>query len=699
MQITIESIDNYSPHLSTVKALWRPNRSKLGFFPDGAFDDHAKRRFILVALNPQKECIGYLLYRTSGEKITIVHLCVDTSWQRKGVAKKLVDFLCEKTKQYKGINLRCRRDYSENSYWPKLGFVPLNDVPGRGKDRVDLTFWWLDHENPTLFSATDEKRRKSKLCVVIDANIFFDLYNTKDNSCEESQALLADWLQPDLELYLTDEILIEINRNKDEKEREKQRKLTLKHPRSPYKRDSFESAYTKLRNHFPQKTTESDESDIRQLAKTIASDFQLFVTQDKALLSKKEYIYNEFKVSIIRPVDIIIQLDELQKESEYQPARLSGSDLKSKLVHSEDIELITNSLQSSEKGESKRQFQQKLRRYLSDTNTFRCFIVLEKSAPIALIVYGRKYKNKLEIPIFRVKKGPLATTLIRHMILKTISDSSQEQRSFILITDKHLKPTIIEALHNDAFFKTDEGWLKLTLNIAKTANKFLQHIEQITSNCEQNLNLPTELINILKVKNSTKNIQTMIELERLFWPAKIINANIPTFIIPIQPKWAKELFDEGMANQTFFAAKPALALNRENVYYKAKRPSALIAPGRILWYVSHNSNYYKSKHIRACSRLDEVIIGKPKDLFRQFRRLGVYKWDEVFTEVAKKNIDADIMAVRFSDTELFNQPISWDELKDILSEEGKKSQVQSPLKITDRTFQRIYTLGVLSKQG
>ena len=30
--------------------------------------------------------------------------------------------------------------------------------------------------------------------------------------------------------------------------------------------------------------------------------------------------------------------------------------------------------------------------------------------------------------------------------------------------------------------------------------------------------------------------------------------------------------------------------------------------------------------IKACSQLEEVVIGKPKELFRRFQRLGIYEW-------------------------------------------------------------------------
>jgi len=127
-------------------------------------------------------------------------------------------------------------------------------------------------------------------------------------------------------------------------------------------------------------------------------------------------------------------------------------------------------------------------------------------------------------------------------------------------------------------------------------------------------------------------------LKKLYGLQKIVDIEIPSFIVPIRPKWAMHLFDEGLANQTLFGSSPELSFNRENVYYRAKHPKVVLAPARILWYVSKDKRFPDSMHIRAYSYLDECIINKPRELFRRFRRLGVYKWGDVF-KVAKNNIN------------------------------------------------------------
>ena len=118
----------------SVKKLWRANSATLGFFPDDAFAEYAARKQIVVALDSERNCVGYLLYRASYMTITIVHLCVDSKNRHKGVARALVDYLKQITKESKGIRMRCRRDYEANKVWPRLGFVALSDRPGRSRN-------------------------------------------------------------------------------------------------------------------------------------------------------------------------------------------------------------------------------------------------------------------------------------------------------------------------------------------------------------------------------------------------------------------------------------------------------------------------------------------------------------------------------------------------------------------------------------
>lgn len=689
-------IDQNSPYLSDVKKLWRINSSTLGFFPDGAFIEYSSRRHILVALTPEEKCAGYLLYRISGNKIFIVHLCVDSTLRGKGIAKLLIDYLKDNTNEYWGIGLRCRRDYEASKIWPALNFVPLSDSPGRSITGQNLTYWWFDHGHQTLFTEAEKQSLESKLITVIDANVFFDLENTLTTvENEESKSLLADWLKGSIELCVTNELFVEINRHPDKDVRHHQRKFTRKFRILKSDQNRYESSLAKLKTIFTAAKKLSDKSDLRQLAFAISADAQFFITLDTNILKHSDKIYEDFAINVIRPSELIIRLDELIRDAEYKPIRLAGSLIYINLIKSKQIKAL-DTFRCSEQGETIRDFKKQINYFLSNPTTMETLFISDmEQKPLALIV-NQKKGNKLEVPMIRLTKGSLSATLARHLILKTMRIAADEGRMLTIITDPFLTDEVIKAAQDCAFIKSGDNLLKFNIPSINTAKKMRETIENFYSQ------YPSERIhleNLSKALSSAclqKDTQSLFNIEKNIWPAKIIDIDIPSFIIPIKPEWALHLFDETLANQLLFGALPELSLSFENVYYRAKHPRIVSSPARILWYVSKAKRYPGSMHVRSCSYLDECIIDTPKNLFRRFRRLGVYNWKDILN-VANGNFDKEIMALLFRYTELFKDPISWKSLQEILlSEEGNTSQIQSPVQISSKCFARLYRLGITS---
>ncbi|AVH70089.1 GNAT family N-acetyltransferase [Nostoc sp. 'Lobaria pulmonaria (5183) cyanobiont'] len=696
-QIKIEEIDDRSPYLPTVIELWGLNRTTLGFFPKGAFAERAKNRQILVALDPQAGCIGYLLYRHSYDRITIVHLCVDREHQNKKVARLLVNHLKQMTQEkYTGIGLNCRRDYDLASMWSKLGFVPQYEKEGKSKDKKLLTFWWFDHGHQNLFSNNHIYKLESKLCVVIDANIFFNLYRDEDSSNEESRLLLADWLEPELELCITDEIFNYISLVNDDKERESQRQLARRFISLPCISKSLDEICQNIQNLIYPKNIIFSELDVRHLARAIASESHVFISNKKELLDIADEIYDRFRLSILTLNELLIQLDELRNKPDYQPVRLAGTLLKQVPVQRGQEDLLTNYFTCINQGETKTAFQQQLRRFLAELDKFDCYIVVEgENQPLALFVYGKHKKNELEVPLLRVGNNHLSATLVRHLIFQSILHSANEHRQFTRITDLTLDETVITAIQEDNFIRVNNGWIKVNLAVAETASQLSIRLATLASNLGQEYNFCIQIADSLNTKNLITDVQASANIERFLFPGKIIDAQIPNFIIPIQPRWAKDLFDSDLARQTLFGSKIELAFNREAVYYRSVRNSrGLKAPSRIIWYVSQDDykSYCGISSVRACSFVDEIIIDQPKNLYQRFQRLGVYKLADIMNVNQDKN--GNIMAVRFSNTELFKYPINLKQVQKIIN---KKESFQSAYKISNDSFKKLYNLGYTNK--
>jgi hypothetical protein len=197
-----------------------------------------------------------------------------------------------------------------------------------------------------------------------------------------------------------------------------------------------------------------------------------------------------------------------------------------------------------------------------------------------------------------------------------------------------------------------------------------------------------EMADILSDTEIAANPRLASELEHVLRPAKILKCGIPNYIVPIRPKWAVDLFDSGLAEEMLWAGDPALAMNTESVYYRSARPNIFKGFGRILWYVSQDRRN-GSKRIRACSRVTEISVATAKPLYRQFRRLGVYRWEDVVVTVDGDQ-NRNLMAIRFDDTERLLRSLMWKEFQPVLRRHGIKSNIQSPVGISEEVFVELY---------
>ena len=113
----------------------------------------------------------------------------------------------------------------------------------------------------------------------------------------------------------------------------------------------------------------------------------------------------------------------------------------------------------------------------------------------------------------------------------------------------------------------------------------------------------------------------------------------------------------------------------------------LKAPGRILWYVSGGS-----KELAAISHLDEVVLDRPKELFRRFRRYGTFEWRHLY-ETCGGDVSKEVMALLFSHTFPLRRRVPLDEIWNVFDEDGVARSLQSPRKIEPGTFRKLLKLG------
>ncbi|BBC35101.1 hypothetical protein SGFS_063950 [Streptomyces graminofaciens] len=141
-------------------------------------------------------------------------------------------------------------------------------------------------------------------------------------------------------------------------------------------------------------------------------------------------------------------------------------------------------------------------------------------------------------------------------------------------------------------------------------------------------------------------------VERAWWPAKVIDSESPSCLLPIKPRWSTELFN---VPAMLLPRSHVLGISREHVYYRSSGRRGESVPARLLWCVSGGGTHMDGRMVVGSSRLDEVLIDAPDALFPKFEHLGAYGRAEV-REAADASGRA--MALRFSDTEIFPKPVT-----------------------------------------
>lgn len=679
--VDIQFVNSESPLFEPIMDLGGRNRRWLGFFPEGAFREYAAKKG-LIAASMNGDLAGYMAIRRSRDWIHVTHLCVAPDFRRDGIGSQLVQFTLAYSERIEaaGVRLKCRRDFPAHEFWERSGFVAVGEQGGRGNKSSILTIWIKRNCLPDLFSNLTEEGPLPR--AVIDANVFFDLDADQSSLNTESQCLLADWMTDAVELVVVDEIFNDLSRAALPLAREKNRTRARSFPELNYDPGEVERIRPGLFGLLEwDSPTPQQRSDVNHLAKAVSGGANYFVTRDEKLLAIAAHVEERFELKIVRPIDLAGIVHFEDQRWTYNPARFCGTQLTRSILRGEETGVVASRFHCSQAGESKQKFAATLRSRLSDSmaeekpNLFT--VSVDGSEPLVLYS-AREHQTsegkplrELQIELFRVVPGPAAATISRHLLLGCLQDALDSGVDRVTVSEPLLNGLLNDALRELSFSGSNGMW----------SRRLIRGVETLEAICEE-LNLCPD--------NAEARRQSLADhLEQGLWPLKIVGAGIPASTVPIRPEWARQLFDQGLSEGELFPARSDLVLNRENVYYRSSKSPGPEAPSRLLWYVSQNPKLPETTGcIRACSRLLAKETAPAKELFKKFRRIGVYEWREV-AKLTKGVASEPIMALHFSDTELFKRPVPLAFLREI----GAGRMLQSPCRITEDQFRQIYEYG------
>ena len=655
-------------YLDEVDHLMKRNSATLGFLPREALrKSYFERSCVLGAIAEEDVLAGYLLYYIADGYFRITHLCVAESFQKRGIARRLVEELKRSATTQKSIRLNCRRDFPASRMWPRLGFVPFGDRPGRSAAGYLLTDWRLLLAPENQLSLFQEKVSSDALDVVIDAQIFFHLNGPDSPQAQPTKALRADFLLGVIKFWITDELDVEIDRNPDQRSRKASAEKSHTFPKIEYEPQTASEMEKQLQTFLPH-GSDQDISDIRHVARTAASSINTFITQDLALLRKSAQIGAVTGVRVLSPVELIIGLHELSSHSSYKISPIT-SHAHWKRVDAETLGslLLESFLQQ---GERKGPFREALDAFLAHPDQYEADLLQMDDMPAAIRVFEIG-NRKLTLHLARVARPAGSSLLPMYLIAEIIRTASERNLGAVFVPANAITSLFIPHLINANFQKVSNGYVRYCL-------------PYVTNRAEA-----LETIAMLRSEDSSlcQNMDDS-EFERHCSPMCLKETDQRYFLVPIKPGYALSLFDRSQSANDLFGGHTDVLLRWDNVYYRSKTCHRMLAaPARILWYVSGEEG-----RIKAISHLDQVEVGPPKKLYRKFKHHGIFEWKEIF-ELCHQDPSTEIMAMRFSHTFLFPSPILLDEVTDTFKKNGLKLSLRAPVNVPAEIFRELFRLG------
>ena len=678
-------ISHTDPLFEKVIELGKKNSSTLGLMPKDAFLDQSRKKCLIVA-HENNVLAGYCLFRETPSKmrIGITQVCVSPAFRQKGVAHSLLDAIRDKYKNiFSGMLVSCREDYIEAcNLWSKYGFIKMRRVRSRSVDENYLLKLLYSFGTVDLFSQGES----TDLRAAIDLNIIIKLMHKLPEHSEVHQ-LLADWLTDEVDYWYAKENRNEIHRDKDHSRAS--RTLTFLSSFHEMNCDPSEcEKYLPLLKQIHPGNTPNHSSDRRQIAECKVSRIAYFVTMDGQLIDNRDVILEKMGITILRPAEFILEIDELKNRRLYEPLRLQGARFDVKRLESSELSSNVDFFLANNIGERKAEFLSAITTLSADTsNSYIKIIYSPDSDKVGL--YGVKSESdSVCIDVLRVRASSISNTLFHQILIEVIRDAVSRSKQRIIVNEQNLSSDQKQILTNNGFYEIDQHWVKVAFSGFFKSTTVVSATDEIMKN-QQFFKLTTA-ISAFEDQDLSTNFK--LRLERSLWPAKLLDLELPSYVVPIKPLWASHLFDYLSAEGTLFGSSPELSWGKENVYYKSAYQEFGLFPGRILWYASQEPGFVRQKAIVACSYLNNVIVGEAKQLFSTFHRYGVYEWSDI-SKMVDGDIHAPIQVLQFSDTEVFKTPIPFEKVNEVLLEENSKRQTfVSRVRITNSIFNKLYKL-------
>lgn len=661
---TIVPVTPASQLLDAVTQLGDKHRDTPGFLPASVFVQRAAAGHVLAAVDEDGALLGYVLFDVARGRVRLMQACASPRARRAGVARLLVDEISRRYSDLPGIRVTCRADYAAAKVWPRLEFMLVGEVPGRGRDGKPLEIWWRSHGVPDLFSTLVED--DPGLLVAMDHNVFIDLaVDPEREGALESQVLVADWLSLRLTLTVTRETYNELQGLPVEARKAQRAAASFFKTLEPTS-EQLSAARRQLALSLDLSLLSS--SDLRHVLQAGAAGARILVTRDEELIElASDAAQVRFGMRIMRPSDVALHIDELEHADRYQPAAVRGTGYQIQDTPAGSQAELAELL-STATGERRAAYAARVRELLS-TPGLEHQNVRDESGRIVLAWSLDTRTRVWTLPLLRASSATLAPTVQRLLIFELKRRAAAAGATELRVTDPHSGPKVATSLEEDGFV-VDGGQYSSVLVDARSVEAAMSM-------------LPAAHDLLTTMTAGGLSPSQLARVEQRLWPAKLLDGALANYIVSIQPRWANELFS---LKDTLLERPSLLGLSREHVYYRSPGGNPTV-PARLLWYASGTGRNGIGA-IVATSQLVEVVTDTAAHLYRRFAHLGVYRLEDI----ARRARRGRASALRFVDTEAFAQPVTLERLRalDVISQ---TAPLLSPLRIDSRAYGIVYEKG------
>jgi GNAT superfamily N-acetyltransferase len=138
----------------------------------------------------------------------------------------------------------------------------------------------------------------------------------------------------------------------------------------------------------------------------------------------------------------------------------------------------------------------------------------------------------------------------------------------------------------------------------------------------------------------------LLDLERIFYPARFAVTGRKAMMVPIEPRWADALLEHAGQQRRLGqdADSERLLLRSDNAYYCYPKSLDITRPGTpILFYVTAPVSAVVGE-----ARIYEAAVGVPEELYAAYGGLGIYRLAQIRSHVMRTGPRAgEALAMRF----------------------------------------------------